>query len=179
MPKINASDNEHWLDLHNSILGLKQQEEERNFKHEFPPCNLEYKSDPETTRFWCTTVSCKFTQFISFCLTKNPSSSILVVLSVTGLVIQFNSLIKIRRLFHVSVPRKSNLIYLNCDHMITVMRRRDLVLRSPKNRAMMSSSWVTLGLMVAYPSNPSLKSLAGDFESYHLSFSQLIYFWYL
>ena len=40
------------------FLGLKQQEEELNFKHEFPPCNVEYKADPGTTRFWCTNVSC-------------------------------------------------------------------------------------------------------------------------
>lgn len=41
----------------NHVLGLKQQEEELNFKHEFPPCNVEYKADPGTTRFWCTNVS--------------------------------------------------------------------------------------------------------------------------
>jgi hypothetical protein len=38
------------------VSGLKQMEEEKNFKSEFPPCNVEYKADPGTTRFWCTTV---------------------------------------------------------------------------------------------------------------------------
>ena len=41
------------------FLGLKQLEEEKNFKLEFPPCNVEYKADPGTTRFWCSTVSVK------------------------------------------------------------------------------------------------------------------------
>lgn len=38
-----------------TFLGIKQQEEEQSFKHEFPPCNVEYK--PESgSRFWCTDV---------------------------------------------------------------------------------------------------------------------------
>lgn len=39
------------------ILGIKQQEEEQKFKHDWPPCNMEYKADTGITRFWCTDVS--------------------------------------------------------------------------------------------------------------------------
>lgn len=48
------------FDLRKLILGIKQQEEEQKSKVEFPPCNVEYKADTETTRFWCTTVSHRF-----------------------------------------------------------------------------------------------------------------------
>lgn len=36
--------------------GLKQQEEEKNFNTDFPPCNVEYKPK-QGTRVWCTTQS--------------------------------------------------------------------------------------------------------------------------
>lgn len=57
MPKMTGDNGILTLIFTFSVLGLKQEEELRNERKEFPPCNVEYKADPERTRFWCTTVS--------------------------------------------------------------------------------------------------------------------------
>lgn len=59
-----------WCDLELKIfrlLGIKQQEEEQNFKYEFPPCNIEYKADPGTTRYWCTDVRISLIKPLTVC----------------------------------------------------------------------------------------------------------------
>ncbi|XP_070491849.1 neuferricin [Chironomus tepperi] len=52
--EVDGNPTEYFWSIDRKIqFGIKQQEEEKNFHREFPPCNMEYKKD-KGTRFWCT-----------------------------------------------------------------------------------------------------------------------------
>lgn len=115
-----------------SVLGLKQEEELRNERKEFPPCNVEYKTDPERTRFWCTTVSAFW---LVFELNHwNVRFSIPGALSATGPVIQFSSSTKTKRHSRAYASRRRTSIYLNLGRTRIVTTWRDPVLSKVTSR---------------------------------------------
>lgn len=115
-------------DLQIFVLGLKQEEEKRNEQKEFPPCNVEYKSDPEQTRFWCTTVS------IFLDISDRNCNEILFsipeALNETGPAIPFSSSIKTTSRSRACAPGRSTSIYLNYDRTRIVMKTRARVSRT-------------------------------------------------